>query len=144
MALAVSCTRQTTTAAISIGLPSASLTLACAVSWLRIRVETLMRRVNGLTHCSPVSRVVPRYLPNSWMTRASPGTTGVKPASSSMAAISTMTPAQIRAVAVPPACLPEYHSSAMAATTPTMPATRTLMPGVDQARCSATWAGATC
>ena len=38
-ALAVSSTCQTTTAAISIGLPSASLTLATSVSWLRIRVE---------------------------------------------------------------------------------------------------------
>jgi hypothetical protein len=36
----VSATCQTTTAAISIGLPPASLTLACADSWLRIRVET--------------------------------------------------------------------------------------------------------
>ena len=60
MALAVSATCQTTTAAISIGLPSASLTLACADSWLRIRVETAIRRVNGFTHCRPESRMVPR------------------------------------------------------------------------------------
>ena len=140
----MSCTRQTTTAAISIGLPSASLTLACAVSRLRIRVDTLMRRVNGFTHCSPGFRVVPRYLPNSWMTRACPGTMGVRPVSSSTAAISTMTPTQTRAVAVPPARLCEYHSTATATSTPTTPTTRTLMPGVDQASCSATWAGADC
>jgi len=60
MALAVSATCQTTTAAISIGLPSASLTLACADSWLRILVDTAMRRVNGFTHCRPESRIVPR------------------------------------------------------------------------------------
>ena len=84
-AFAVSLTCQTTTAAISIGLPSASLTLAWADSWLRIRVETAIRRVNGFTHCRPDSRIVPRYLPNSWMTRARPGVTGVRPASTRMA-----------------------------------------------------------
>ncbi len=52
--------RQTTTAAISIGLPSASLTLSCVDSWLRIRVLTAIRTVNGLTHCRPVSCTVPR------------------------------------------------------------------------------------
>ena len=78
-ALAVSWTCQTTTAAISIGLPSASLTLAAAVSWLRIRTETLRRRPNGLTQCRPGSRTVPRYRPNSCTTRASPATTGVRP-----------------------------------------------------------------
>jgi len=80
-AWAVSLTCQTTTAAISIGLPSASLTLACAVSWLRIRTDTLRRRANGLTQCSPGVRTVPRYRPNNWITRASPATTGVRPRS---------------------------------------------------------------
>ena len=69
-ARAVSWTCQTTTAAISIGLPSASLTLAWADSWLRILVETTMRLVNGFTHCRPGSRIVPRYLPNNCTTRA--------------------------------------------------------------------------
>ena len=59
-ALAVSATCQTTTAAISIGLPSASLTLAIAVSWLRIRTDTFRRRANGLTQCRPGARTVPR------------------------------------------------------------------------------------
>ena len=58
-AAAVSATCQTTTAASSIGFPSASLTFAPPVSWLRIRVEILRRVVNGLTHCSPESRIVP-------------------------------------------------------------------------------------
>ena len=140
----MSATCQTTTAAISIGLPSASLTLACAVSWLRIRVDTLIRRVNGFTHCSPGSRIVPRYLPNSWITRAWPGTTGVRPASAPVATISTITPAQIRAVLVPSVCLPEYTSTATAASTATMPDTRTLTPRVDGDARSAigTWAWA--
>ncbi len=59
-AWAVSRTCQTTTAAISIGLPSASLTLASAVSWLRIRTETVRRRLNGLTQHRPGVRTVPR------------------------------------------------------------------------------------
>ena len=98
----MSWTCQTTTAAISIGLPSASLTLACVDSWLRILVETTMRLVNGFTHCSPGSRMVPRYLPNSCTTRARPGTTGVRPPSMREAAIKTRTPSQISAFAVPP------------------------------------------
>ena len=59
IACAVSSTRQTTTAAISIGLPSASLTFVTSVWWLRIRVETLRRVVNGLTQRRPVWRTVP-------------------------------------------------------------------------------------
>ena len=58
-ARAVSSTCQTTTAAISIGLPSASLTLSTSVSWLRMRVETLRRAVSGLTQRSPSVRTVP-------------------------------------------------------------------------------------
>ena len=40
-----------------------------------------MRSANGFTHCKPDSRIVPRYLPNSWTTRAWPGATGVRPRS---------------------------------------------------------------
>ena len=58
-ARAVSSTCQTTTAAISIGLPSASLTLVTAVSWLRMRVDTRRRRVNGLNQRRPATRAVP-------------------------------------------------------------------------------------
>jgi hypothetical protein len=64
-ALAVSSTCHTTTAAISIGFPSASLTLATAVSWLRIRVEIFRRIVIGLTQRRPCVRTVPVYLPSS-------------------------------------------------------------------------------
>ena len=60
MALPVSWTSQTTTAAISIGLPSASFTLTIEVSRFRIRIDTARRRVNGFTHCSPGERMVPR------------------------------------------------------------------------------------
>ncbi len=56
----MSCTCHTTTAAISIGLPSASFTFAIAVSWLRSRIDTFRRRANGLTQCRPGARMVPR------------------------------------------------------------------------------------
>ena len=55
----MSCTCQTTTAAISIGLPSASFTLAGVVSRFLIRVETGIRFENGFTHCIPGWRMVP-------------------------------------------------------------------------------------
>ena len=55
----MSFTCQTTTAAISIGLPSASFTLVWAVSRFLIRVETWMRMANGFTNCMPGSRTVP-------------------------------------------------------------------------------------
>ena len=55
-----------------------------------------------------------------------------------------LTPAQIRAVLVPSVCLPEYTSTATAASTATTPDTRTLTPRVDEVARSAigTWAGA--
>src|SRR5712691_6989835 len=56
--------------------------------------------------------------------------------------ISTMMPAQTRAVAVSPVCLCEYHSTATPASAAATPDTRTLTPRVDQAWCSATGAGA--
>ena len=59
VAIAVSVTCQTITAAISIGLPAASLTLLVSVSWLRIRVDTLRRVVSGFTQRSPSVRTVP-------------------------------------------------------------------------------------
>ena len=61
----MSCTCQTTTAAISIGLPSASFTLASDDSRFLILVETATRLANGFTHCRPWSRTVPWYLPKS-------------------------------------------------------------------------------
>jgi len=101
----------TTTAAISIGLPSASLTLACADSWLRILVETLMRSVNGFTHFRPESRIVPRYRPNSWTTRAWPGTTAVSPRHARMAARRTTTPIAIMAAFRSPCSRPAQTSN---------------------------------
>ena len=56
----MSLTCQTTTAATSIGLPSASLTLSWVDSWLRILVETTSRLVNGFTRFRPGSRIVPQ------------------------------------------------------------------------------------
>ena len=64
-AFPVSATCQTTTAAIWIGFPSASFTLARPVSWLRILVEILCRLVSGLTHCRPWALIVPVYRPSS-------------------------------------------------------------------------------
>ena len=55
-----SVTFQTTTAAISIGFPSWSLTLIRLVSKLRMRIEIGRRSVNGLTHWRPCSWIVPR------------------------------------------------------------------------------------
>lgn len=59
IARAVSSTCHTTTAAISIGFPSDSLTFITAVSWLRIRTDTCALVVNGLTQRRPCSRTVP-------------------------------------------------------------------------------------
>ena len=59
LAMAVSVTCQTTTAAISIGFPARSLTLSTSVSWLRSFVETDLRVVNGLTQRRPFWRMVP-------------------------------------------------------------------------------------
>jgi hypothetical protein len=59
MARALSRTCHTITAAISIGLPSASLTLTVVLSWLRMRSEIWRRAVNGLTQRRPVMRTVP-------------------------------------------------------------------------------------
>src|SRR6266516_2064059 len=138
-ALAVSATCQTTTAAISIGLPSASFTFATAVSWLRSRTDTFRRFVNGFTNTSPASRTVPWYRPNSCTTRGSPATTGTRPDSTSPAATSRM-------VAHPPAIpLPLLRvradiSSPMPTHRPTRPATRAKTPGTDQALCSASCA----
>ena len=58
-ARAVSSTCQTTTAAISMGLPEASLTFMTEVSWLRMRVEIALRTVSGLTQRRPSVRMVP-------------------------------------------------------------------------------------
>jgi hypothetical protein len=59
IASAVSTTRQTTIAAISIGLPIWSLTLSFPLSKLRILSETKRRMVNGLTQRRPGVLMVP-------------------------------------------------------------------------------------
>ena len=59
MAFAVSATHQTTTAAISIGLPAASLTLSRSLWKLRTRSETVRGLANGLRHQKPGSDTVP-------------------------------------------------------------------------------------
>jgi hypothetical protein len=58
-ASAESTTFQTTTAAMSTGLPSLSLTLSFSLSKLRTRSETRRLVRNGLAQRSPVSRTVP-------------------------------------------------------------------------------------
>src|SRR5215472_516623 len=138
-AWAVSATCQTTTAAISIGLPSASLTLATAVSWLRSRTDTFRRRVNGFTNTSPASRTVPWYRPNSCTTRASPATTGTRPDSTSAPATSRMV-AHPAETPLPALLLRADISSPIPTHRTTRPATRAKTPGPDQALCSASGA----
>src|SRR6266568_7462555 len=92
-AFPVSATCQTTTAAISIGFPSASFTLAWPVSWLRIRVEIFRRLVTGLTHWRPCALIVPVYRPSNWTTRASPGAIAVSPPRANPAMVISTTPA---------------------------------------------------
>src|SRR5579875_424899 len=125
-ARAVSTPCQTTTAAISIGLPSASLTLATAVSWLRIRIDTGRRRATGLTQCRPGALTVPRYRPNSCTTRAWPATTGVRPSTAVRPASTNTIPATISAVG------PAPGARAMPAASSPMPASSSRTPGADQ------------
>jgi hypothetical protein len=60
LACAVSRTCQTTTAPISIGLPSRSFTLIFSLATLCALSETLWRSVKGLVQYRPLSRTVPR------------------------------------------------------------------------------------
>jgi hypothetical protein len=78
-ACAVSTTRQTTTAAISTGLPSASETLSRAVSKFRTRTERRRLVLNGTVQWKPASRTVPTYRPKNCTTRTSLGFTTVSP-----------------------------------------------------------------
>ena len=134
----MSLTCQTTTAAISIGLPSASLTLSWVDSWLRILVETTSRLVNGFTHFRPASRIVPQYRPNNWMTRACPGLTGVRPASisppqSTRSTVSATMPsdaAPVRWDALTPTAIPTRIT--------TMPSSNICTPGRNHAGSSVT------
>src|ERR1700678_1213985 len=140
MALPVSSTSQTTTAAISIGLPSASFTLTIEVSRFRIRVDTRRRRVNGFTHCSPGVRMVPRYRPNSWITRASPVWTGVRPWKQSSDAMKIRMATTLSTTARVP--WPCSMISTTPTITPTIPSPRIGKPGTDLAWYSLTgWAG---
>ncbi len=124
-ALAVSWTCQTTTAAISIGLPSASLTLATALSKFRIRTDTRRRSARRLTQCRPGSRSVPWYRPNSCTTRASPATTWVSPRYANKATASSSTPGAISdarfdpapMAAVPNATAPRKHTTPISSIT---------------------------
>ena len=59
-ALYGSITFQTTTAAISIGLPDFSLTFSRDVSWLRTRNEILCFFMNGFAQKKPLRMTVPR------------------------------------------------------------------------------------
>src|SRR5579862_4269990 len=131
-AFAVSWTFQTTTAAISIGLPSASFTFATEVSWLRSRTDTFRRRVIGFTNTSPGWRTVPWYRPNSCSTRASPATTGTSPASSTAPITSRMVP---HSDSTPPP-LPRVMADISSATpthSATWPGTMSATPRADQA-----------
>ena len=80
MASAVSTTRQTTTAAISIGLPSWSLTFSLLLSKLRMRSDTRRRVVSGFTHQKPCSLSEPLYVRTAGPPCAWFGFTTVSPA----------------------------------------------------------------
>ena len=84
LAIAVSVTCQTTTAAISIGLPARSLTLSTSVSWLRIRVE--IGRAGG-QRVDPAQAVLADgadVAAEQLHHPGLPGATGVRPVSSTM------------------------------------------------------------
>src|SRR6266480_893173 len=81
-ALAVSNTRQTTTAAISTGLPSESETFSRAVSKLPTRNETDRLVENGTVQWKPAVLTVPTYRPKNWTTRASFGLSTKNPVTS--------------------------------------------------------------
>ena len=66
-------TCQTTMAAISTGLPSASLTLSRLVSKLRTLMLTRRRTVSGRTHQKPGRATVPTYRPKNCTTDVWPG-----------------------------------------------------------------------
>ena len=63
-------TCHTTTAAISIGLPEASLTLSLSPFRVRARSEILTRLMKGFIHQNPFSLIVPLYFPKRMRTAA--------------------------------------------------------------------------
>src|SRR5918993_348547 len=101
MASAVSTTRQTTTAAISIGLPSRSFTFSRALSKFRTRIDTRRFVKNGLANRNPGWRAVPTYLPNSCRTLASFGFTTKRPAASTICTASATSAEMIHPVCSP-------------------------------------------
>ena len=129
----MSCTCQTTTAAISIGLPSASLTLACAVSRFLILVETGIRLENGFTHCMPGSRIVPVYLPKSCTTCARPGATMMMPRSTVPVTMARTMPTTVRTASVAPLCAALCQNATTVAASRTRSIRSTIGPGMYQA-----------
>src|SRR5512137_35915 len=79
MALAESTTFQTTTAAISIGLPRASLTLIVSLLKLKMRRVTFFLTTKGLVQKRPAVLAVPTYLPRKVKTLDSFGWMRKKP-----------------------------------------------------------------
>ena len=75
----MSITRQTTTAATSIGFPIASLTFRVSDSKLRSRRLYDGFAVSGTVQTKPVRRIVPAYRPRKMTTRAMFGSIWVKP-----------------------------------------------------------------
>src|ERR1700748_2151573 len=124
--------RHTTTAAISIGLPLASLTLIRSLWKLRTRSETFLRLLNGLQNHRPASVTDPTYRPNRVSTRDSLGcTTNTPPRSNAKITANTM-PSTV-------SHLPRKISQ-MPTPTPSQPAIATGRPGMTQAvRCSWVW-----
>ncbi len=73
LAWKVSCTRQTTTAAISIGLPRLSLTFSLSPLRFLARSEIRFLVFSGFVQCQPAWRTEPRYAPKRINTRPSLG-----------------------------------------------------------------------
>ena len=139
----MSVTRQTTTAAISIGLPLASLTLTRSLWKLRTRNEIVSRQisVNGFASHSRASVNVPMYRPNRISTRDSLGFTTTSPG-----AARTIATATAPATTLTPAVYPLSPIAIAAATIAITPRTTATAGGQRSARaatCSCTRRSAT-
>src|SRR5260370_46470 len=100
--------------------------------------ETPTRLVNGFPHFRLVSRLVPQYRPNSWMTRACPGLTGVRPASISAPQSSMSTVSKTRPSDAAPVRWDAPTATATPTRIPTMLSSSIRTPGRNHEGCSVT------
>src|SRR5690606_17685867 len=129
-ASAESTTCHTITDAISIGLPSSSLTLSRPLSKLRTRIDTLRLAKNGLLQRRPLSLTVPTYLPNRLSTAAWLGSTLYRPIRQNTArATSTALAMTCIAAGSPPVAPTPWKNSQAAAAATTRTPSSIGMPG---------------